>query len=91
MIAAGQLLDEIQGQCVDIPQGWLGDRGDSEDDSQDDDEQKITRVRRSQRTGRRDFSIIKSNRSKKQQLFLGPARFINVCTFAALPQSRTDI
>lgn len=35
-------------------------------------------ARRSGRTKRRDFSIIWSTRGKHYQLFLGPARFLNV-------------
>jgi histone-lysine N-methyltransferase SUV420H len=79
-----QILHEIQGQCADIPAWWMG-RSDSDNESGDsDNDERPSRVRRSLRTGRRDFSIIKSNRSKKQQLFLGPARFINVSLSTSL-------
>jgi len=36
-------------------------------------------ARRSDRTKRRDFSIVWSQKDKCYQLFLGPARFLNVC------------
>lgn len=39
--------------------------------------EKDLRRRRSHRTGRRDFSIIWSERRRHYQLFLGPARFLN--------------
>ena len=35
-------------------------------------------ARRSDRTKRRDFSIMWSEKDKRYQLFLGPARFLNV-------------
>jgi histone-lysine N-methyltransferase SUV420H len=36
-------------------------------------------ARRSGRTKRRDFSIVWSQKDRCYQLFLGPARFLNVC------------
>jgi histone-lysine N-methyltransferase SUV420H len=67
------------------------DDGDDEDGDEDAGEspeatekrkarekEKEIRRRRSGRTGRRDFSIIWSERRRHYQLFLGPARFLNV-------------
>lgn len=54
----------------------------SEEGSDGDEEGTRTKepkgARRSDRTKRRDFSIIWSEKDKRYQLFLGPARFLNV-------------
>jgi histone-lysine N-methyltransferase SUV420H len=44
-------------------------------------------ARRSDRTKRRDFSIVWSGLKRCYQLFLGPARFLNVSSTALLARS----
>lgn len=82
VIPQGEILYEIQGQCADLPDEWSNsDEEDSDDTSgsdRDKPEDGPARVRRCAIKGRRDFSIISSTRYAKTQLFLGPARFINV-------------
>jgi histone-lysine N-methyltransferase SUV420H len=39
---------------------------------------------------RRDFSVIHSGHQKKNHLFLGPARFVNVVYFLSISELHTD-
>jgi histone-lysine N-methyltransferase SUV420H len=114
-LAVGDLVVELQGSIVPLPDQWrdemdigedfameaAGDEesegeseGDEEEEAEDDgtalgasDGRPTKRgkkrkepkgARRSDRTKRRDFSIMWSEKDKRYQLFLGPARFLNV-------------
>lgn len=77
-VPAFTVLSEIQGRCANLPDEWREEMDEEHSDDDSDEDRPVRAVRRSGRTGRRDFSIIVSNRSRQTQLFLGPARFINV-------------
>lgn len=109
-LAAGMVLQELQGSVVPLPNEWrqemdIGDdfavqaaeeEVESEYDSGEDSDTSATGStakgkgkardkesrragpRRSDRTKRRDFSIVWSGLKRCFQLFLGPARFLNV-------------
>ena len=99
-LAAGVVLQELQGSVVPLPEAWreemaLGEgfaveAAGEESDSDIEEEVVDTRdkgkgvdrrqgaMRRSNRTKRRDFSIVWSGLKRCFQLFLGPARFLNV-------------
>lgn len=67
--------------------------GEESSDSEDEDMPRVKEVgqRRSDRTRRRDFSIVWSGLKRCYQLFLGPARFLNVSSSMALLISMTAL
>ncbi len=66
-LAPGTVLSELKGSMADLTET-------------DEVELKRTDRRNSQGGIRRDFSVIHSKQLKKNHLFLGPARFVNVST-----------
>lgn len=109
-LAAGVVLQELQGSVVPLPDAWreemelgegfaveaAGEETDSDPEGDEEgafmvasrdrgkgkeNENEVDRrvgARRSDRTKRRDFSIVWSSLKRCFQLFLGPARFLNV-------------
>jgi [histone H4]-N-methyl-L-lysine20 N-methyltransferase len=65
-MAPGTVITELKGSMANLT-------------TEEDMELKRTDLRHSDI--RRDFSVIHSKQMKKNHLFLGPARFVNVCTF----------
>jgi [histone H4]-N-methyl-L-lysine20 N-methyltransferase len=64
-LAPGSVISELKGSMADLTEN-------------DEFELKRTDRRNSQGGIRRDFSVIHSKQLKKNHLFLGPARFVNV-------------
>jgi histone-lysine N-methyltransferase SUV420H len=64
-LGPGTVLSELKGSMADLTET-------------DEVELKRTDRRNSQGGSRRDFSVIHSKQLKKNHLFLGPARFVNV-------------
>ena len=73
-LAPGAVLSELKGSMADLT-------------DQEDQELKRTDRRHSYGGIRRDFSVIHSKQLKKNHLFLGPARFVNVSPRALLPRT----
>ncbi len=72
-LVPGMVISELKGSMADLTE-------------EEDKELKGTNVGQAQGIGiRRDFSVIHSKQLKKNHLFLGPARFVNVspCSFSA--------
>jgi len=70
-LAPGTVLSELKGSMADLTEN-------------DELELKRTDRRNSQGGIRRDFSVIHSKQLKKNHLFLGPARFVNVSALAPM-------
>ena len=65
-LAPGTVISELKGSMADLT-------------DEEDKELKGTDLGRAEGVGiRRDFSVIHSKQLKKNHLFLGPARFVNV-------------
>ena len=64
-MAPGYVVSELKGSMADLT---------------DDEDRELKRTGTNADGGpRRDFSVIHSKQMKKNHLFLGPARFVNVC------------
>ena len=62
-IPAGHLVEELKGSMADLT---------------DEEDRELKRTGADEGGMRRDFSVIHSKAMKKNHLFLGPARFVNV-------------
>lgn len=64
-MAPGTVITELKGSMANLTE-------------EEDRELKRTNLRATDSGIRRDFSVIHSKQMKKNHLFLGPARFVNV-------------
>lgn len=64
-MALGTVITELKGSMANLT---------------DEEDRELKRAGLRSGDIRRDFSVIHSKSMKKNHLFLGPARFVNVCT-----------